>query len=150
VVAGHEETVAHELVRINHLRNCLLCHAPAKRDRTPEETLTAEVPVPTMPLPDTSRGYGQTESNLLVRIDVTYLREDFSAMQNVTDWSAESWTPRQRFDFFVRKRVLTQAEAAELKGRFSGVSPYQRAAAQALRLLTGRNFELKPVQEQSP
>src|SRR5206468_9123301 len=90
-VAGQKETVAHEMVRVNHLRNCLLCHAPAERAKTQEETLIAEVPVPTMPLPDTSRGYGQSESNLLVRIDVTYLRQDFSAMQTVTDWSADSW-----------------------------------------------------------
>jgi hypothetical protein len=85
---------------------------------------------------------------LLVRIDVTYLRQDFSAMQTVTDWTADSWRSLQRFDFFVRKRVLTPAEAAELRGRLAGVSPYQRTAARALRLLTGRDFEVKPAQEQ--
>jgi hypothetical protein len=148
-VAGHRETVAYELVRVNHLRNCLLCHAPAERRKTPEGALVAEVPVPTMPLPDTSSGYGQSESNLLVRIDVTYLRQDFSAMQEVTDWSAESWPARQRFDFFVRKRVLSPAEAAELLGRLAGVSPYQRAAARALRSLTGRDFEVKPAPQRS-
>ena len=105
MVNGKEETVAHELVRVNHLRNCLLCHAPAERLQTPAETLVAEVPVPTEPLPDTS-SYGRSDSNLLVRIDVTYLRQDFSAMLDVRDWSAESWTPSQRFDFFVRRRVL--------------------------------------------
>jgi hypothetical protein len=148
-VAGHEKFVAHELVRVNHLRNCLLCHAPAERDKTPDQTLIAEVPVPSMPLPDTSRGYGQSESNLLVRIDVTYLRQDFSAMQTVTDWTADAWSASQRFDFFVRKRVLTPEEVADLRERLPEVSPYQRAAAQARRLLTGRDFEVKPAQEGS-
>jgi hypothetical protein len=143
VVAGRKKTVARELVRVNHLHNCLLCHAPAERGRTPEEALVAEVPVPTLPLPDTSEGYGKSESTLLVRIDVTYLRPDFSAVQRVTDWSAQSWSPRQRFDYLVRRRVLTPAEAADLRARLVGVSPYRRAAARALRQLTGGGFAAK-------
>src|SRR4029453_1842278 len=95
----------------------------------------------TQRLPDSSTGYGQSESNLLVRVDVTYLRQDFSAMQNVTDWSAESWSSNQRFDFLVRKRVLTPVEAGDLRTRIVGMSPYRRAAARALRELTGRDFE---------
>lgn len=141
VVAGREETVAYELVRVNHLHNCLLCHAPAERGKSPAETLVAEVPVPTLALPDKSLGYGRSESNLLVRIDVTYLRHDFSAMQAVTDWSAESWGAKQRFDFLVRRRVLTPAEAADLRARLGGASPYRRAAARALSELTGRDPE---------
>jgi hypothetical protein len=47
VVAGRQETVARELVRVSHLHNCLLCHAPAERGKTPSEALIAEVPVPT-------------------------------------------------------------------------------------------------------
>jgi hypothetical protein len=141
VVDGREETVAHELVRINHHRNCLLCHAPAERGKVPDETLVAEVPVPTMPLPGSSAGYYEPKSNLLVRVDVTYLRQDFSAMQEVTDWSAESWRSWQRFDFLVRRRVLTPAEAADLRERLDGALRYRGAAAQALRELTGQDFE---------
>jgi hypothetical protein len=136
-VAGREETVAYELVRVNHLRNCMLCHAPVERGKAPDETLVAEVPVPTMPLPDFSAGYGQSESNLLVRVDVTYLRQDFSAMLKVTDWSAESWPSSQRFDFLVRRRVLNSSEAADLRARLVGPSPYHSATARALRELTG-------------
>jgi hypothetical protein len=166
VVNGRKETVAHELVRVNHLRNCLLCHAPAARAQTGPETLVAEVPVPTLPLPDTSRGYlesdGESVSNLLVRIDVTYLRPDFSALQQGTDWTADAWSTQagadantmpgqrdqkrngnQRFDFLVRRRVLTPAETADLRARLTGVSPYRRAAAQALRELIGRDFVAK-------
>src|SRR5262249_37904677 len=51
MIAGRQETVAHELVRVNHLRNCLLCHAPIQRGMMPEETLVAEVPVPGTSLP---------------------------------------------------------------------------------------------------
>ena len=145
VVAGREKTVAHELVRVNHHRNCLLCHAPAKRGETQSETLVADIPVPTVPLPKVARGYGNSGSNLLVRIDVTYLRQDFSARQEVKDWTTEAWKSMQRFDFLVRKRVLTPAETADLQMRLAGVSPYRRAAARALRELTGRDFEVTVV-----
>jgi len=141
MVQGRKETVAYELVRVNHLRNCLLCHAPAERSRTPAETLVAEVPVPAMPLPDTSSGYGQSDSNLLVRIDVTYLRHDFSAMQSVSDWTAATWGAKQRFDFLVRRRVLTPDEASRLQARLGGDSPYRMAAARALRDLAAPEVE---------
>jgi hypothetical protein len=140
-VAGRNVLVAPELVRISHLRNCLLCHAPAERGKSPEDTLVAEVPVPTQELPDTSSGYGRSESNsnLLVRIDVTYLRQDFSALLPVEE--SHPWPARQRFDFVVRKRVLSVAEAADLRARLARQeSPYRTAAAQALRELTGRDF----------
>jgi hypothetical protein len=147
-VNGREETVAYELVRVNHMRNCMLCHAPAEQERTPDGTLVAEVPVPTQPLPDTSQGYGQSGSTLLVRIDVTYLRQDFSAMQRVTDWTVEPghetkappWPEMQRFDYLLRRRVLTPDDATDLRARLAGESPYRRAAARALRDLTGRDF----------
>jgi hypothetical protein len=140
-VDGRTVTVAHELVRLNHLRNCMLCHAPAEKDKSPEDTLVAEMPVPGETLPDTSNGYGRSESNLLVRIDVTYLRQDFSAILPVEmDYI---WPAGQRFDFLVRKRVLSPAEADELRGRLAKQtaaegSPYRQAAEQALRELAGR------------
>jgi hypothetical protein len=142
-VAGREVTVAPEVVRVNHLRNCLLCHAPAERDKVPEETLVAEVPVPSEGLPEPREGYGNSPSNLLVRVDVTYLRQDFSAMLAVKERSA--WPAVQRFDFVVRKRVLTPAEAGELRARLErrgpgAPSPYQRAAARALRGLAAREL----------
>jgi hypothetical protein len=143
MVQGRKEMVAYELVRVNHLRNCLLCHAPAERGRTPAETLVAEVPVPAMPLPDTRSGYGQSDSNLLVRIDVTYLRHDFSAMQAVSDWTAATWGAKQRFDFLVRRRVLTSDEATRLRARLGGESPYRLAAARALRDLAAPEVETR-------
>jgi hypothetical protein len=151
VSGGRKETVAHELVRVNHLRNCLLCHAPAERGSTSDETLVAEVPVPAQSLPEAASGtsgYGSSESPLLVRVDVTYLRQDFSALQNVTDWTADSWGQTQRFDFLVRRRVLSPDEAAELSARLKSESPYRRAAARALQELTGagRKFGSRALQ----
>jgi hypothetical protein len=142
-VAGHKVTVARELVRVNHLRNCLLCHAPAEPSSVPEGTLLAEVPVPTEPLSAPSEGYGNSGSPVLVRVDVTYLRQDFSAPVEVKERSA--WPTAQRFDFVVRRRVLTADEAADLRARLEererdGQSPYRQAAAEALRRLTGRDF----------
>jgi hypothetical protein len=135
VVGGRKEMVAHELVRINHHRNCLLCHAPAERDKLPKDVLVAEVPVPSKELP---HGVYLSDSHLLVRIDVTYLRQDFSALQAVKEKSA--WPEMQRFDFVVRKRLLTPAEAIDLrerleKGEPRKLSPYQHAAAHAIESL---------------
>lgn len=92
-------------------------------------------------------GYGHTDSNLLVRIDVTYLRQDFSAVQNVTDWSANARNRQQRFDFLRRRRVLSPPETADLRERLAGESPYQRAAANALAALTGREGAVKIQQD---
>ncbi|HEV3118469.1 MAG TPA: HEAT repeat domain-containing protein, partial [Gemmataceae bacterium] len=70
-----------ELVRVNHHRNCLLCHAPANTGNVASDTLTAAVPVPQDPLPSPSQGYQNSLPDILVRIDVTYLRQDFSMFQ---------------------------------------------------------------------
>ena len=100
------------------------------------------MPIPGEPLPTPSQGYGNSQQDILVRIDVTYLRQDFSLMQRVAD--AQPWPELQRFDFLVRSRVVSETEAAanraELKKRTAdGQSPYQRAAQLALRELTGRD-----------
>jgi len=139
-VDGKKVPVARELVRINHHQNCLLCHAPGNTGTVSPETLTAEVPTPGQPLPTPSQGYGNSTPDILVRIDVTYLRQDFSLMQPVTD--AAPWPEMQRFDFLVRTRVLDEEEAqarrAKLDVREPGrLSPYQRAVVAALRDMTG-------------
>jgi hypothetical protein len=94
-----------------------------------------------------SGGYNNSQPEILVRVDVTYLRQDFSTMQPVVD--ANPWPERQRFDFLVRTRELTEDEATayrdKLKPREPGeFSPYQRAALAALRELTGRDTEPTP------
>ena len=131
-----------ELVKINHHRNCLLCHAPANTGNVSADTLTAAVPVPSDPLPSPSQGYQNSLPDVLVRIDVTYLRQDFSMFQAVAD--ANPWPEMQRFDFLVRTRPISDKEADayrdKLVSKEPGVlSPYHRAALAALRELTGRD-----------
>ena len=89
------------------------------------------MPLPSEELPSFQRGYNQRNSGLLVRIDMTYLRQDFSVMQKVKD--ADPWPEQQRFDFVVRKRLLSDDEAKELRERLTKkeegeLSPYHRAA----------------------
>ncbi len=140
-----EVSVVRELVRINHHRNCLLCHAPGNTPGISNETLTASVPVPSEPLPTPFEGgYRSSSPDILVRIDVTYLRQDFSLMQAVED--AAPWPEMQRFDFFVRTRVLSEEEAKAHSELFRNsepgrLSPYHRAALSALRELTGKDTE---------
>jgi hypothetical protein len=62
-------TVVRELVRINHHRNCLMCHAPGNTDMVSPETLTAQVPIPGEPLPMPSQGYQNGQPDILIRID---------------------------------------------------------------------------------
>ena len=133
--------VVREVVRVNHHRNCMLCHAPGNADGASTEALKAPIPLPTEPLGTPVNGYQSSTPELLARIDVTYLRQDFSLMQPVED--AGPWPEMQRFDFLVRTRVVSEDEAAQyreqLDKREPGVpSPYQRAALVALRDLTGK------------
>lgn len=168
---GKQVTVVRELVRINHLRNCLLCHSPMEPNKAQaggggaqphmlkdsEQVrrgergpvvggLTAPVPLPgqNLPTPTTHGGYGSfTIPDTLLTFDVTYLRQDFSVKLPVA--KAQPWPDTQRFDFLVRTRELTDKEAEAhraLLAKANGAqSPYQRAALASLRQLTGRDAE---------
>jgi hypothetical protein len=132
-----------ELVRVNHHRNCLLCHAPGSQpDVTSSfDIATGAVPLPTQAL-DALEYYHGTSPDQFVRVDVTYLRQDFSLFLPVEN--ADPWPTMQRFDYLVRTRELTDAEAkahaAAVPKRMPGyVSPYHRAIHAALRELTGRD-----------
>jgi hypothetical protein len=139
---GKKISVVREMVRVNHHRNCMMCHAPRDPVTTAAGALTAEVPIPGQPLPTPFQGYGSSSPDLMVRIDVTYLRQDFSAMLPV---SVENpWPESQRFDFLVRERQLSCEEADEYRAQLAqkepGVlSPYHKAAVAALRDLTGKD-----------
>jgi hypothetical protein len=140
-VKGKQPQVVRELVRINHHRNCLLCHAPAGT-AAGSGVFTAAVPMPDGPLMPPSGGYGSAPPDVHVRLDVTYLRQDFSVMQSVAD--AQPWPEMQRFDFFVRTRTLSDEEAAAFRAKLGQrapgvVTPYQRAVLFALRELTGKD-----------
>ncbi len=140
-VDSQQVTVVKELVRINHHRNCAMCHAPGIKGEVTDQTLlTAGVPLPNEPLVDSYRRTRRRET--LVRIDMTYLRQDFSVLQPVTD--AKPWPEMQRFDFLVRTRQVDAEEAATYRALFASsdptrLSPYQQAALAALREMTGRD-----------
>jgi hypothetical protein len=149
---GTEVKVVREVVKVNHHRNCLLCHAPGNTDNIPEGILKVAVPLPNEPFPPPEEGGYQKRGtppspDILVRIDMTYLRQDFSLMMPVAD--AHPWPDMQRFDFLVRTRVLSRAEAQGYEPGRDGaedsrLSPYQRAALFALRELTGRDTAPTP------
>lgn len=138
---GHGEMAVREMVKINHHRNCLLCHAPSEANVMPGG-VNAVVPTPgeSFPTPQPGSPYGSQPSEAMVRADVTYLRQDFSVMQPVAH--AAPWPEMQRFDFMVRTRVLTQEEAAEHAKQAAApaqLSPHHRAVIGALERLTGKH-----------
>jgi hypothetical protein len=129
--------VVAELVRVNHLRNCLLCHAPSFRE---DDCVRGLVPTPGDPVP---RGYNGTRQGTFVRADVTYLRQDFSVMHPVEN--AKPWPNVQRFDYLVRRRELTYTETAAHLASIAAAGrdahpqsyPQRQAVLFALRELTG-------------
>ena len=144
MVDGKQTLVARELVKLNHHRNCLMCHSPGNDGKVAAETLTAGVPIPGEPMLPPQQGYQNSNPNILVRIDVTYLRQDFSRMQAVAD--AAPWPEMQRFDYLVQTRTLCDEEAASYRVKLAArepgqLSPYHRAALVALRELTGKDTE---------
>jgi hypothetical protein len=141
-VDGKKISMVREMVKINHHRNCMMCHSPGNPGNVSSNAITAEVPQEGQPLPLPSQGYQQSSPDLMVRIDVTYLRQDFSAMLPVSE--AHPWPDMQRFDFFIRERKLSSEEAVDYKTKLTpketGVlSPYHKAALAALRDLTGKD-----------
>jgi hypothetical protein len=128
--------VVAEVVKINHFRNCLLCHAPSTDQK---DRLRAAVPTPGEPLPIVYYGRGKGD---FVRADITYLRQDFSLMQRVA--KPDKWPEWQRFDYLVRTRELTADEIADhekkLKRKPAAPSyPQREAVLFALRELTGED-----------
>lgn len=94
--------VVDELVKVNHLRSCVMCH-PASHST--EDPLRGQIPSPGEPLPRVY--YGSNRGNF-VRANVVFIRQDFSAMLPVKD--ASPWPEMQRFDFFRVTRPATSEE----------------------------------------
>jgi hypothetical protein len=122
-----------EVVRINHLRNCCLCHAPSfnNDDWVPGRVMEPGVAIP-------AEYYG-TPTGAFVRADITYLRQDFSTMEPVDD--PRPWPRMQRFDYLVRTRTPTAEELARAAGRPADASyPQRDSVLLALRGLSGRDL----------
>jgi hypothetical protein len=140
---GQQTFVVKQLVRLNHHRNCLMCHSPVDKT-TPEQAVTAPMPVPGLPLSTlTIEYYRNSDHDILVRADVTYLRQDFAVRQPMSIQEAGPWPRLQRFDFLVRTLKLTPAQAklysGKLQPKVGATSPYQQTLLSALRDLTGRD-----------
>jgi hypothetical protein len=123
--------VVPELVRINHLSNCLMCHAPS---RSTSDLVRGRIPSPNQPLPPLSQYY-EDNSGIFVRADVTYLKQDFSVYQPVD--RPGHWPSMQRFDYLVRTRkVETQSELAARQARPDASYPQREAVMFAITELT--------------
>lgn len=142
--------VVREVVRLNHQKNCILCHAPATSDPgfnkagISGDFLSAPVPVPSLDQAPQPFGYGfqgpSLSPDIFLRIDVTYLRQDFSLMQRCLDDQGKQTD--ERFDFLVRTRAASPKDVSDHQAwaRHQGAtyqSPYHKAAHLALRELTG-------------
>ena len=141
-VKGREVEVVREVVKLNHHRNCMMCHAPAASGPSNPNVILAEVAVQGQPLSGGAQGYRQSTPELMIRLDVTYLRQDFSVLLPVAE--PHTWPEMQRFDFFVRERQLSADQAAAYRAKLTpkeeGVlSPYHKAALAALRYMTGKD-----------
>ncbi len=138
MVDGRKTLWVRELVRINHHRNCLVCHAPSTDEN---DLLRAVIPVPGAPLPPLASVayYDRATPGPRIRADVTYLKQDFSALLEVA--ASGSWPAQQRFDFVVRTRPLsdqeTQQYLARPKDPPQAISEHRAAVVLALRRLTG-------------
>lgn len=130
--------VVRELVCVNHLANCVLCHAPSFSRNEP---VRGAVPTPGQPLPapaTTPQYYEQ--GGTFVRADITYLRQDFSVMQTVAIPGA--WPSNQRYDYLLRIRRLTPRELKlynQMKENIPA-GPQRDAVLFALRELTGKDL----------
>jgi hypothetical protein len=127
----------HELVQVNHMRNCMLCHAPSVSE---SDFVRGAVPAIDKPLP---RDSYEDACGEFIRADVTYLRQDFSVFHAAAH--PDPWPEVQRFDYLVRVRELSDEEQTKrgLKSRRGSVEttsyPQREAVLFALRELHGKD-----------
>ena len=145
-----------ELVRLNHLRNCFLCHPPSASEQ--DGLVRGAVPTPGVSLAPVYYGAGSGD---FARADITFLRQDFSVILNVDN--AAPWPAEQRFDYLVRTRTLPKEAAAKEPEApaLAADYPQRQAALYALRKLTGKDggttsdewrklLELPSAEEKAP
>jgi hypothetical protein len=121
------KTYVREVVRVNHLQNCTMCHPPSFRQN---DLIRGAIPDPNQPLPPSLTPAYYNGSSQFVTASVTYLRQDFSMPQPVVN--PGKWPEYQRYDYFVAVTpVYVRAAKAPAVG-----SPYQKALAYAIQKLT--------------
>jgi hypothetical protein len=150
--------VVPELVRVNHLHNCLLCHAYSGSPLDPVRGLAPNAEH-LVPLPSSGArtggwgggggGGGSSVSVItptFVRADTNFLRQDFSVVQPVPN-HGRLWPSDQRYDYLVRLRPLSPRELLVWQQRIQDLVPAQpqrEALLFALRELTGESPGDKP------
>ena len=133
-IMSNRGLVQRELVGINHMRNCLLCHAPSISE---SDSVRGLIPHTSKPLPPLYYGSeGGTAVPFAVRADITYLEQDFSVVRPVEN--SGPWPSEQRFDYVVQKKKLTPKEAEQVARKINATPNRNRnAVIFALRELTG-------------
>jgi len=125
--------VVRQLARVNHFRNCLLCHSAS---HSPNDLVRGAIPSPGQSLSPSGYGGSSRQGIDFVRADTLYLKQDFSVMHTVADH--QPWPLEQRFDYFVRTRELTPEEVARLPAAKPGERldyPQRESVLAALREL---------------
>jgi hypothetical protein len=136
-VSKNGQASVRELVRVNHLGNCLLCHAPSQAQT---DLVRGRMPSPGQPVPAvfSTQYYESGSPGQFVRADVTYLQQDFAVAQPIE--SPGAWPEYQRYDYVVRTRLATGADLRRWEGVPAGAPYAQREAVLfALRELTGKD-----------
>jgi hypothetical protein len=136
-----------QMVRINHLGNCLLCHAPSFSEGDP---VRGAVPLRGKSLGSSPTPQVYQGSTTFVRADVTYLRQDFSVMQTVAE--PGPWPVHQRYDYMVQVRRLSTQSAAQYRNRRESPDcyPQRDAVLFALRELTGKDVSSETAPGHDP
>jgi hypothetical protein len=134
---GKPTTVVRSLAQVNHLKNCLLCHAPSTSPTT--DLVRGRVPVPGQPLPPPRQYYGDQMPGTYVRAEVTYLRQDFSVAQPVE--SSAPWPSYQRYDYLISELPATTRARERAREPGTRTTYGQRESVLfALRELTGKDL----------
>jgi hypothetical protein len=153
--ARSKRTFVQEVVRINHVTNCVMCHPPAATGTEPclgvdpilglapggkcnPTQVTVGGQLLATPGANGYRRQVASSTPLLLRGDITFLRQDFSVNLPV----AGPAMPPVRFDYVVRTVVLSPKEVALRKERVADQPtnyPQRDAVLFALRHLTGKD-----------
>ncbi len=128
--------VVREVVQISHMASCMVCHAPSFSQL---DLVRGRV---SMPNEDPPPLYYAERTGTFVRADITYLRQDFSVVQPVTNTG--KWPGNQRYDYLVRTRPLSRPEniqfaKTEKENPVKSKYPQRDSVLFALKELTGKD-----------
>jgi HEAT repeat protein len=139
ITGTHGGQYQRQLVRVNHLGNCMMCHAAAN---TMTEPVLGIAPGTSRRVtPGTWGGGGGQTAPFWVRADVTFFRQDFSESIPYGQHGVVAVQPTLRFDYLVRTRQLSPKETARQQSQHDGQAGYEQREAVlfALRELTGKD-----------